>query len=132
MQVLVIDGAQTQAVKQAVDVLGEEKHSQAHEQARHFRPWGWFETLISSHSYEVRRVHLYPNKKLSLQTHQKRSENRVVTSGSAEVRIEDKLFELSKISLPIFRQEQHTSWRTQNRCTTDSDRGENGRLSGRG
>ena len=46
--------------------------------------------------YYVRRVHLYPHTKMSLQTHQKRSENWVVTSGVAEVRIEDRLVRLTK------------------------------------
>ena len=94
--VLVIDAAQTQAVKQVVDLLGTQNHNQAHEQARQFRPWGWFETLVLSDTYQVRRVHLYPHTKMSLQTHQKRSENWVVTSGVAEVRIEDRLVRLTK------------------------------------
>ena len=41
-------------------------------------------------------MHLYPNTQMSLQTHQKRSENWVVISGVAEVRIEERLFRLSK------------------------------------
>ena len=94
--VLVIDAAQTQSVKQVVELLGSRNHSQAHEQARQFRPWGWFETLVLSDTYQVRRVHLYPNTQMSLQTHQKRSENWVVTSGVAEVRIEDRLVRLTK------------------------------------
>ena len=94
--VLVIDAAQTQSVKQVVDLLATQSYSQAHEQTRQFRPWGWFETLVLSDTYQVRRVHLYPNTQMSLQTHQKRSENWVVTSGVAEVRIEDRLVRLTK------------------------------------
>ena len=94
--VLVIDTACTQAVKLVVDVLAKNNLSQAHEQSRQFRPWGWFETLVLSERYQVRRVHLYPHQQMTLQTHQKRSENWVVSSGSAEVRLGDKLVELSK------------------------------------
>ena len=94
--VLVIDTACTQAVKQVVDVLAKKNLSQAHEQTRQFRPWGWFETLVLSDTYQVRRVHLYPHQQMSLQTHQKRSENWVVSSGSAEVRLGDKRVELSQ------------------------------------
>ena len=94
--VLVIDAAQTQAVKQVVELLGTQNHNQAHEQARQFRPWGWFETLVLADTYQVRRVQLYPNTQMSLQTHKKRSEQWVVTSGSAEVRIEERLIRLEK------------------------------------
>ena len=94
--VLVIDAAQTQSVKQVVDLLATQSYSQAHEQTRQFRPWGWFETLVLSDTYQVRRVHLFPNTQMSLQTHQKRSEKWVVTSGVAEVRIEDRLVRLTK------------------------------------
>ena len=94
--VLVIDAAQTQSVKKIVDLLAAQKLSQAHEQMRQFRPWGWFETLVFSDTYQVRRVHLYPNTKMSLQTHQKRSENWIVISGVAEVRLEDRLVKLTK------------------------------------
>ena len=86
--VLVIDSAQTQSVKQVVDLLGSQKQSQAYEQARQFRPWGWFETLVLSDNYQVRRVHLYPNTAMSMQRHAERSENWVVTSGTADVNIE--------------------------------------------
>ena len=102
--VLVIDKACTQALKQVVDVLAKKNLSQAHEQTRQFRPWGWFETLVLSDTYQVRRVHLYPHQQMSLQTHQKRSENWVVSSGSAEVRLGDKRVELSQnqsIDIPV-------------------------------
>ena len=94
--VLVIDAAQTQTVKQVVDRLGSQNHIQAYEQARQFRPWGWFETLVLSDTYQVRRVHLYPNSQMTMQTHQKRSEKWVVTSGIAEIRIKDRLFRLKQ------------------------------------
>ncbi len=92
--VLVIKEDQAQSVKQLVDFLDEKNFIQAHEQPRQFRPWGWFENLILSQGYQVRRVHLYPRTKLSLQTHQKRSENWVVTSGVAEVKLRDNLIRL--------------------------------------
>ena len=94
--VLAIDATQTQVVKGVVDMLDRKGLSQAHEQARQFRPWGWFETLVLSDSYQVRRIHLYPQTQMSLQTHARRSENWVVTSGTAEVRLEDQRVRLEK------------------------------------
>ena len=88
--VLVVNKDQAQSVKQIVDLLDQQKLSQALEQPRQFRPWGWFETLVLAEGYQVRRVHLYPQTQMSLQTHQKRSENWVVTSGIAEVQLEGK------------------------------------------
>ena len=92
--VLVVNKEQVQSVKQIVDLLDQKKYSQASEQPRQFRPWGWFENLVLAEGYQVRRVHLYPQKQMSLQTHQKRSENWVVTSGIAEVQLKERLVKL--------------------------------------
>ena len=92
--VLVIDKEQAQSVKQVVELLGKQNLSQAYEQSRQFRPWGWFETLVLAEGYQVRLVHLYPQKQLSLQTHKKRSENWVVTGGIAEVYMKDRIVRL--------------------------------------
>ncbi len=92
--VLVVNKDQVQSVKQIVDQLDQQKLSQALEQPRQFRPWGWFETLVKAEGYQVRRVHLYPQTQMSLQTHQKRSENWVVTSGTAEVQLKERLVKL--------------------------------------
>ena len=92
--VLVVNKDQAQSVKQIVDLLDQQKLSQASEQRRQFRPWGWFETLVLAEGYQVRRVHLYPQTQMSLQTHQKRSENWVVTSGIAEVQLGERLVKL--------------------------------------
>lgn len=94
--VLAIDATQTQSVKEVVDVLDQNNISQAHEQTRQFRPWGWFETLVLSEHYQVRRVHLYPRTQMSMQKHTQRSENWVVTSGLAEVDIDNRLIRLEK------------------------------------
>ena len=94
--VLVMDRGHSQSIKQVVKMLQSQNHSQASEQARQFRPWGWFETLVLSNTYQVRRLHLYPFKKISLQTHQRRVENWVVTSGVAEVKVGEKLISLSQ------------------------------------
>ena len=93
--ILAMQKDQAQSVKQIVELLGKQNHSQAYEQRRQFRPWGWFETLVLAEGYQVRRVHLYPQTKMSLQTHQRRSENWVVTSGVAEVQLSDRLVRLT-------------------------------------
>ena len=92
--VLVVNKEQVQSVKQIVDLLAQQKFNQALEQPRQFRPWGWFENLVMAEGYQVRRVHLYPQTQMSFQTHQKRSENWVVTSGIAEVQLKERLVKL--------------------------------------
>ena len=87
--VLVMDAARTQALKQVVDLLGVQKHSQAHEQVRRFRPWGWFETIFTSNAYEMRRVVLRPLSAMSQQVHNHRSEHWMVVHGVGEVELED-------------------------------------------
>ena len=44
--ILAMHKDQAQSVKQIVELLGKQNHSQAYEQRRQFRPWGWFETLF--------------------------------------------------------------------------------------
>ena len=53
------------------------------------RPWGWYQTIAGDdHSgYKVKRIGVLPHKRLSLQTHAKRSEHWVITRGVAKVQI---------------------------------------------
>ena len=39
------------------------------------RPWGFYEVLSDNHDHKVKRITVYPAKRLSLQRHQKRSEH---------------------------------------------------------
>ena len=49
------------------------------------RPWGKFEIFATSENYQVKRLTVYPKGKLSLQSHQHRSEHWVVVRGTAKV-----------------------------------------------
>ena len=35
---------------------------QAHQHAKDYRPWGWFESLVNTPSYQVKRLHVYPRR----------------------------------------------------------------------
>lgn len=54
------------------------------------RPWGYFEVLEVGLGYKIKKIVVLPNRRLSLQKHQHRSEHWVVLSGTASVSIEDK------------------------------------------
>ena len=47
------------------------------------RPWGWYEVLFDG-DYKVKRIHVFPNKRLSLQSHQFREECWYVVKGAGK------------------------------------------------
>mgnify|MGYP001137026858 CR=1 FL=1 len=61
-----------------------------------FRPWGWYDSIESGLNFQVKRLHVNPGAKLSLQKHHKRAEHWVVVDGKANVTNGDKVFLLTK------------------------------------
>ncbi len=94
--VLVTDTERVNDVRDIVDHLEKLDISQANQHAKDYRPWGWFESLVISPGYQVKRLHVYPGAALSLQSHQHRSEHWVVVSGEASVVRDDEAFVLAK------------------------------------
>jgi mannose-6-phosphate isomerase len=45
------------------------------------RPWGYYEVLSDKPDHKVKRIIVYPGKRLSLQRHQRRAEHWYVVSG---------------------------------------------------
>ena len=78
-----------------------------HEAAAHnraYRPWGFYESLISADRFQVKRIVVKPGQKLSLQKHFHRAEHWVVVAGTAMVvRDEDRVMvrENESIYLPL-------------------------------
>lgn len=64
--------------------------------AKAFRPWGWYINVEGNdHSgYKVKRIGVYPGKRLSLQSHNNRSEHWVVTKGKARVQLNEEFIEM--------------------------------------
>lgn len=60
------------------------------------RPWGTFEILHDGPAFKVKILTVYPHKRLSLQSHQKREENWVVAQGTALVQLDDEFEELQR------------------------------------
>ena len=54
------------------------------------RPWGEYEVLLDDSDHKVKRITVLPGKRLSLQSHQKRSEHWYVVRGSGTVQLDDK------------------------------------------
>ena len=86
--VLVMNASKNQELKSAVETLKKLKIQQAEQFPTDHRPWGWFEILITSDQFQVKKISVFPGKSLSLQSHQYRSEHWVVVEGTATVTID--------------------------------------------
>jgi mannose-6-phosphate isomerase len=68
------------------------------------RPWGFYEVLSDKPDHKVKRITVYPAKRLSLQRHQKRSEHWYIVFGNAVVTLEAeeiKLKEGESVDIPL-------------------------------
>jgi mannose-1-phosphate guanylyltransferase/mannose-6-phosphate isomerase len=92
--ILVAKADRLQEVRKVVTVLESIGAHEATEHLKDYRPWGWFERLATMPGYQVKCLCVYPGSKLSLQSHEYRSEHWVVVSGSAKVYRDDEVFVL--------------------------------------
>ena len=68
------------------------------------RPWGSFTVLDESDTYKVKRIEVLPQKRLSYQKHQRRSEHWMVVAGTAKVTLDGREIVLQigdTIDIPI-------------------------------
>ena len=89
--VLVAHKDRAQDVKNVVEGLKKNSISQAEVFPKDHRPWGWFESLVLSARFQVKRIHVNPGAALSLQSHKYRSEHWIVVEGVAKVTIDDQV-----------------------------------------
>ena len=94
--VLVVDKAQTQAVKQVVAQLKAQGHALADTHRKVHRPWGWYDSIDMGERFQVKRIVVNPGATLSLQMHHHRAEHWIVVCGTAEVTNGEKVFLLSE------------------------------------
>lgn len=74
-----------QDVKTMVSRLTAAGRPEAINHNRMYRPWGFYESLIQGERFQVKRIHVDPGHKLSLQKHFHRAEHWVVVAGTAIV-----------------------------------------------
>jgi mannose-1-phosphate guanylyltransferase/mannose-6-phosphate isomerase len=84
---LVADKARAQEVSGLVARLRKDGRREAEQHVTNHRPWGRFETLGAGSRFQVKRLHVVPGGRLSLQMHHHRSEHWVVVYGTAKVTI---------------------------------------------
>jgi mannose-1-phosphate guanylyltransferase/mannose-6-phosphate isomerase len=70
-------------VKSIVESLQKKGRDEAHSNRKVYRPWGWYDSIEVGKNFQVKRLHVNPGAKLSLQMHHKRAEHWVIVSGQA-------------------------------------------------
>ncbi|MCC7250771.1 mannose-1-phosphate guanylyltransferase/mannose-6-phosphate isomerase [Hyphomicrobium sp.] len=86
---LVAQKDRAQDVSRLVASLKQSNRKEHQQHLRNARPWGFFETLSIGERFQVKRLHVNPGAKLSMQMHHHRSEHWVVVRGTALVSIGD-------------------------------------------
>ncbi len=102
--VLVADQSQSDKVKQLVERLKAERHPEATQHRRMYRPWGYYQSIDQGPRYQVKRIVVRPGGRLSLQKHYHRAEHWIVVRGAAEVTLNGAVrcvHENESIYLPI-------------------------------
>jgi mannose-1-phosphate guanylyltransferase / mannose-6-phosphate isomerase len=83
--VLVANKDHSQDVKQIVDQLKQSNRQEPHIHSIVYRPWGHYQTVDQGERFQVKRIHVKPGAKLSLQMHYHRAEHWIVVTGTAKV-----------------------------------------------
>ena len=83
-------------VKIIADKLETEGRDEVLDHRKVYRPWGWYDSIETGKNFQVKKLHVNPGAKLSLQMHNKRAEHWVVVCGKATVINGDKTFILTK------------------------------------
>ena len=103
---LICDKDKTQDVKLIVQELKKYNRSEYMFHKKVFRPWGWYINVEGNdyNGFKIKRIAVYPGKRLSLQSHNYRSEHWVIVKGNAKVQVGNDNFILNSdqnIYIPI-------------------------------
>ena len=94
--VLVVRRDETQNVKKVVEALARAGRPEHSVHTKVYRPWGYYQSIDAGDRFQVKRLHVNPGQKLSLQMHHHRAEHWVVVSGTAKVTRGDETFLLNE------------------------------------
>jgi mannose-1-phosphate guanylyltransferase len=93
---LVSSQQNSQDIKNIVQQLKQTKRSEAENHRKVYRPWGYFDSIDFGEGFQVKRIFVNPNSKISLQKHKKRAEHWVVVKGIAFITCGERKFQLKK------------------------------------
>jgi mannose-1-phosphate guanylyltransferase len=106
---------ESQKLKQATEKIAQESPHLINSHVRTYRPWGYYDVLREEPGFKVKKLHVYPGKRLSLQKHKHRGEHWVIVKGLATIIRDHETFELpanQSITVPkgaVHRLENNTS-----------------------
>jgi mannose-1-phosphate guanylyltransferase / mannose-6-phosphate isomerase len=101
--VLVAPRHKSDSVKQLVAALGTVNAKVLGGHARHYRPWGYYQSLDVGDLHQVKRIVVKPGARLSLQRHKHRAEHWTVVKGVAEVTVG---MEIGKLDVKIVKENE--------------------------
>lgn len=84
--ILVSDLSMSQNVKNVYNGVPKEL---LHNHMVDYRPWGFYEVLKDEPNFKLKKITVYPGKRLSLQSHKYRSEHWICISGEGKAEIND-------------------------------------------
>jgi len=95
---LICNVQHSQDVKKIVEKLKQNKREEAFLHKKVFRPWGWYKNVEGNdyNGFKIKRIAVYPGKRLSLQSHNRRSEHWTIVKGSAKVQLNEESIFLKK------------------------------------
>lgn len=102
--ILVCAKKEAQNINKIVNILQENKNNTAVIHKTVFRPWGYYTCLNEGEGWLSKIITVSAGHKLSLQSHNHRSEHWVVLEGTATVILEDNTYQLEKrqsINIPL-------------------------------
>lgn len=94
----------TQEVKQIYDTLKKQNDNTHLVHKTVYRPWGFYTVIAQGKGFQSKIIHVNPGQKLSVQSHNHRSEHWVVLTGTAKVILESKEIILSpghSVDIPV-------------------------------
>ena len=83
--ILVAPQAESENIKQIIEMLTDEQRSHVHSHRKVYRPWGFYDSIGEGDRHKVKRITVKPGASLSLQMHHHRAEHWIVVRGTARV-----------------------------------------------
>lgn len=83
--ILVQKKGKNDEIKKVVEYLKNNNYKEIEHNMVGYRPWGKYEVLVNDKNHKVKKITVYPESTLSLQSHARRSEHWVVVCGVAHI-----------------------------------------------
>lgn len=97
--ILVSDIKSSQDIKKVFELTKNKKEIKSNK--IDYRPWGYYEILSEFDGYKIKKISVYPLKRLSLQSHKYRKEQWTCIKGTGQAQIDNKLINL-EINKSVF------------------------------